>query len=33
MNETIRALGVFLLTCTLAVGSLLAAYLLVDKHL
>lgn len=32
MNETIRALGVFLLTCTLTVGSLLAIYLLVDKH-
>ena len=32
MNDTVRTLGVFLLTCTLAVGSLLAIYLIVDKH-
>ena len=32
MNDTVRTLSVFLLTCTLALGSLLAAYLLVDKH-
>ena len=32
MNDTVRTLSVFLLTCTLAVGSLLAIYLLVDKH-
>ena len=32
MNETIRALGVFLLSCTLAAGSLLALCLLADRH-
>ena len=32
MNDTVRTLSVFLLTCTLAVGSLLTIYLLVDKH-
>ena len=32
MNDTVRTLSVFLLTCTLAVGCLLAVYLLVDKH-
>ena len=32
MNDTVRTLSVFLLSCTLAVGSLLAVYLLVDKH-
>ena len=32
MYDTVRTLSVFLLTCTLAVGSLLAIYLLVDKH-
>ena len=34
MNDTVRTLtlSVFLLTCTLALGSLLAIYLLVDKH-
>ena len=30
--DTARTLSVFLLSCTLAVGSLLAIYLLVDKH-
>lgn len=32
MNETIRVLGVFLLSCTLAAGSLLALCLLADRH-
>ena len=32
MYDTVRSLSVFLLSCTLAIGSLLAIYLLVDKH-
>ena len=32
MYDTVRTLSVFLLSCTLAVGSLLAIYLLVDQH-